>query len=186
MTDVVRAFLSIDIEDQAILSKIQVIQEKLDLTAAKMKVVKPKDIHFTLRFFGDTPQHRLDQIKTCLERIEIMPFEIEIAGVGSFPNKRKPRIIWIGVTKNASEVLKLKNGIDSSLVEIGYQLEKREYTPHATIARVRFVKDSKRIADNLEYLVNEAAGTMPVTKFKMMKSTLTSSGPIYETLWEIY
>lgn len=185
MTDVVRAFLSIDIENQSVLSKIQKIQEKLDLTAAKMKIVRSEDIHFTLRFFGDTPLHRLEQIKACLNRIEIDPFEIEIAGVGSFPNNRKPRIIWIGVTKNASEVLKLKNEIDSSLIEIGYQPEKREYTPHATIARVRFVKDSKQIAGNLGYLVDEVAGTMSVTKIKMMKSTLSPSGPIYETLWDI-
>ena len=185
MGDDVRAFLSIDIEDEALLSKIEDIQHRLDQSAAKMKIVKGENIHFTIRFFGDTPVEKLDQIKACLDEIDFDSFDIEIAGVGSFPNRRRPRIIWVGVTQNASEILQLKNDIDSSLTGIGYQPEKRKYTPHATIARVRHVKDSRRIVDNLEYLTDEVIGKMIVTKVKMMKSTLTPSGPIYETLWEI-
>jgi 2'-5' RNA ligase len=185
MSNMVRVFLSIDIEDQSLLSQIQNIQQQLDLTAAKMKIVKSENIHFTLRFFGDTPLTRLDQIRTHLERIEITPFEIKVARVGSFPNRRRPRIIWIGVDNNASEIISLKNEIDSSLLELDYQPEKRKYTPHATIARVRHVKDSKRIADNLENLADEVIGIMTVTKVNMMKSTLTPSGPIYEVLWQI-
>ena len=185
MTSDVRAFLSIDIEDKALLSKIQEIQQKLDQTAAKMKIVENENIHFTLRFFGDTPLSRLDQIKTRLDEINFIPFEIKVAGVGSFPNRRRPRIIWIGVTQNASEVIKLKSEIDSSLVDVGYPPERRKYTPHATIARVRYIKNSKRIAENLEYLADEVIGQMNVIKIKMIKSTLTPSGPIYESLWEI-
>ncbi|MHA1964372.1 MAG: RNA 2',3'-cyclic phosphodiesterase [Candidatus Thorarchaeota archaeon] len=185
MSTTVRAFLSIDIEDQSLLSQIRNVQQKLDLTAAKMKIVKSENIHFTLHFFGDTLLTRLDQIQMCLDRIEIDPFEIEVVGVGAFPNKRRPRIIWIGVTHNTSRILNLKNEIDSLLKEIDYQPEKRKYTPHATIARVRHVKDSKRIADNLDSLAAEVIGRMVITKISMMKSTLTSSGPIYETLWQI-
>ena len=185
MSTTVRAFLSIDIEDQSLLSQIHNIQQQLDLTAAKMKIVKSENIHFTLRFLGDTPLTILDQIHTCLDGIEINPFEIEVVGVGAFPNKRHPRIIWIGVAHNASKILDLKNEIDSSLIELDYQPERRKYTPHATIARVRHVKDSKRIADNLESLANEVIGAMSITKIKMMKSTLTPTGPIYETLWHI-
>jgi 2'-5' RNA ligase len=181
----IRAFLSIDIEDQELLSQIRNVQQKLDQTAAKMKIVKIENIHFTLRFFGDTPQAKLDNIKMALDEIDFSPFEIEIARIGSFPNKRRPRIIWVGVTQNAAEVLKLKKEIDSSLINLGYQPEKRKYTPHATIARVRFVKDSRRIADNLDYLTDEVFGKMTVEHITMMKSTLTPSGPIYEPLWKI-
>jgi 2'-5' RNA ligase len=185
VSDDVRAFLSIEIDDKNLLSQIRTIQQKLDQTAAKMKIVKEGNIHFTLRFFGDTSLSRLDQIKTRFDEIDFDQFEIEVAGIGSFPNKRRPRIIWVGVTQNASKVLKLKDEIDSSLIEIGYQPEKRKYTPHATIARVRQVKDSRRIADNLENLADEVIGKMNITRVTMMKSTLTPSGPIYESLWEI-
>jgi len=181
----IRAFLSIGIEDQGLLSKIHSIQQRLDKSSAKMKIVKGENIHFTLRFFGDTPRTRLDEIRTSLDEIDFNPFEVEIAKIGSFPSKRRPRIIWIGITLNADKVLKIKNDIDSSLIPLGYKPEKRKYTPHATIARVRFVKDSKRIADNLDHLADEVIGKMTVECVTMMKSTLTPSGPIYESLWEI-
>ncbi len=185
VSNIVRAFLSINIENQSLLSQIQNIQQKLDLAAAKMKIVKRENIHFTLHFFGDTPLAQLNQIQMCFEGIKIDPFEVEVAGVGAFPNKLHPRIVWIGVTNNASKILNLKNKIDSSLIELGYKPEKRKYTPHATIARVRQVNDTKRLANNLESLANEVIGTMTITKIKMMKSTLTPSGPNYETLWEV-
>ena len=185
MSDNIRAFLSIEIEDQGVLSQIQRVQQKLDQAAAKMKIVKSENIHFTLRFFGDTPRTKLEEIKASLDRIDINPFEIEVAGIGSFPNKRRPRIIWVGVAQNAARVVKLKDEIDSSLIDLGYQPEKRKYTPHATIARVRFVKDSRRIADNLDHLADDVIGKMTVECVTMMKSTLTPSGPIYEPLWKI-
>ncbi|MHA3964942.1 MAG: 2'-5' RNA ligase family protein [Candidatus Thorarchaeota archaeon SMTZ1-45] len=71
------------------------------------------------------------------------------------------------------------------MIDIGYQPEKRKYTPHATIARVRHVKDSRRIADNIEHLADEVIGQMTIMKVTMMKSILTPTGPIYESLWEI-
>lgn len=185
MNDLVRAFLSIDIDEETLLPHIGQIQQRLDPKAAKMKLVEINNIHFTLRFFGDTKLDRISQIKERLEKIEFEPFEIRIAGVGAFPNKRRPRVIWIGVSENGERVCDLKLEIDSLLKDIGYQAEKRKYTPHATIARVRHVKESERMVNSLEELVNESIGTMTVSGFTMKKSTLTPTGPIYDTMWRI-
>jgi 2'-5' RNA ligase len=185
VSDLVRAFLSIDIDDQSLLSQIEQIQQRLDQKAAKMKLVEINNIHFTLRFFGDTKLNRISQIKKHLEEIEITPFEINVGGVGAFPSKRRPRVIWIGVKEEWEQVRDLKLEIDSLLKDIGYQPDKRKYTPHATIARVRHVKHSKKIVENLEELVDESIGTMTISSFTMKKSTLTPTGPIYDTLWKI-
>ncbi len=185
MNAVVRAFLSIDIEERALLSRILQIQQKLNPQGAKMKLVEPDNIHFTIRFFGDTPIARIDQIQDCLKQIKITPFEINIVGVGAFPNRRKPRVIWIGVTDNSQLIVDLKSRVDNLLIESGYQAEKEKFTPHATIARVRTIKDSSQIVRNLEELASESVGIMTVESISMKKSTLTSSGPIYETLWRI-
>lgn len=185
VSQIVRAFLSIDIENQALFPHISETQSKLDTNLAKMKLVEIENIHFTLRFFGDTSLTKIDEIESCLSQIEIEPFEIEVYGVGAFPNNRKPRVIWIGVTQNADRICNLKAEIDSHLEELGYQSERRKFTPHATIARVRFVKDAEKLINNLDGLVNESIGSMTVSKFNLKKSTLTPSGPIYETLWHI-
>ncbi len=185
MNDLVRAFLSIDIDDQSLLTHIKQIQQQLDLQAAKMKLVEIDNIHFTLRFFGDTKLDKISQIRERLKEIEIEPFVIRVAGVGAFPNNRRPRVIWIGVSEKGQQMRNLKLEIDSLLQDIGYQVEKRKYTPHATIARVRHVKDSRRIADNLETLVNKPIGDMTISGFTMKKSTLTPTGPIYDKMWSL-
>jgi len=185
MSAVVRAFLSIDIEDQALISRISEIQQQLNPEGAKMKMVERDNIHFTIRFFGDTPMGRIEEMRNCLGRIKIAPFEIKIQGVGAFPNRRRPRVIWIGVTENAQQIIDLKLRADELLTEIGYKMEKEKFTPHATIARVRNVKDPNLITQNLEELTVKPIGNMTVKSLSMKKSTLTSSGSIYETLWMV-
>ena len=183
--EMARVFLSIDIENQTLLPHISEIQNKLDTSLAKMKLVEIENIHFTLRFFGDTSLTRIDEIKSCLSQIQVEPFEIEVRGVGAFPNSRRPRVIWIGVNHNAERIRDLKIEIDSCLKELGYKPEKKRFTPHATIARVRYIKDAENLVKNIDELVDSKIGSMTVSRFNMKKSTLTPSGPIYETLWHV-
>jgi 2'-5' RNA ligase len=179
-----RVFLSIDIEDESLLSRVSRIQSRLDQEAAKLKLVEKDSIHFTLRFFGDTSLSRTEEMRNLLGTLEIIPFTILIEGVGAFPSARRPNVIWIGVSQNAQQIAELKAGIDALLVSLGYPPEKG-FKAHATIARVRAVKDRERTLRNLESLARESVGTMTVSSFRMTKSTLKPSGPVYETLWEI-
>lgn len=185
MSDIVRAFLSIDIKDSELLSRVMNVQRKLDIEAAKMKLVEQDNIHYTLRFFGDTPLDRIQDIKTAVEQIKLDSFDVEINGVGAFPNKYRPRVIWVGAELNGDRITELKVRIDELIKGLGYHPEKQKFTPHATIARVRYVKDAKRLSENLDELAEESIGKMKVTHVTMKKSTLTPSGPIYEDLWYV-
>ncbi|MFW9799946.1 MAG: RNA 2',3'-cyclic phosphodiesterase [Candidatus Thorarchaeota archaeon] len=184
MSGTVRVFLSVDIEDDVLVSRIAHIQQKLDKQAAKLKLVESGNLHFTLRFFGDTPVTKIDRIEEELRKSEFNPFEIRIEGVGAFPSKRRPNVIWVGVTQNAERFVRLKRMIDDLLGNLGYPLDKRFHT-HVTIARVRSVRNRERMQGNLDRLANESVGTMSVECFRLTKSTLTPTGPIYETLWEV-
>lgn len=184
MTDSIRVFLSVDIDGKDILSKIYSLQSQLDCQAAKMKLVEQENIHFTWRFFGDTPKKDVDVIYAELSNLEMTPFDIIIGGIGAFPSIRRPRVIWVGVTHNIEKMRDLKNRTDSLLANIGYKIEKK-FIPHATIARVRAVHNRDAIVENLQNLSDVTIGKMTVASVRMIKSTLTSSGPIYETLWEV-
>jgi 2'-5' RNA ligase len=177
-------FLSVDIDDATLLSRIAHIQSNLDRQSAKMKLIERENIHFTLRFLGDTPDDKLEKIRASLSGIQFNAFTIRISGVGAFPSMNRPRIVWVGVNENADKLTSLKLEIDDLLGNLGYSRD-RKFHAHATIARVRSVYDRSLMAKNIESLVTEAVGTMPVECFRMTKSTLTSSGPIYETLWEV-
>lgn len=184
MEDIVRSFLSIDIVHDTLLERIACIQNQLDREAAKMKLVELENIHFTWRFFGDISVSELDGIREELMKLRFGTINIQIAGVGAFPNVRRPRVIWVGVTENAARLTELKLETDELLRNLDYKTDKK-FTPHATIARVRFIHDKKRLADNLAALASESVGKMIVNSIRMTKSTLTPSGPVYETLWEI-
>ncbi len=184
MGEAIRTFMSVDIEDEPLLARIGVVQGRLDRDAAKMKLVKRENLHFTWRFFGDTSMARLMEIHDELSSITFKPFPIQVHGVSAFPSIRRPRVIWIGVSKNAEKMKDLKTSCDNVLLRLGYPRESK-FTPHATIARVRSVRNRERLLMNLESLKHEHVGTMIVKSLRMKKSTLTPSGPIYQTLWEI-
>ncbi len=93
MGELVRAFLSIDIQNHTLLPRISEIQNMLNPEGAKMKLVEIENIHFTLRFLGDTLLTQIEEIEACLKRIKFDPFEIQIEGVGAFPKANRPRVI---------------------------------------------------------------------------------------------
>ncbi len=183
MVNSLRVFFSIDIQDDSLLSRIKQIQDRLDKGSAKMKLVEMENIHFTVRFLGDTPVSTVNDICSRFERISFTPFNVSIGGVRSFPNNRRPRVIWVGVTHNADMVKSLKEQIDELLHEFGYPPEGK-FVPHITIARVRFIKNREQLMRNLESLADERIGDMAIDTVRLTKSTLTSSGPIYETVCE--
>ncbi|MHA1637951.1 MAG: RNA 2',3'-cyclic phosphodiesterase [Candidatus Thorarchaeota archaeon] len=185
MTENIRAFLSVDIVDDKLLSRITQIQGKLDRESAKMKLVERDNIHFTWHFFGDTHPSKIDTIHKELSQLEFAPIPIEVSGVGAFPNLRRPRIIWIGVTRNIEKLRELKTETNIILKKLGYKIESKRFIPHATIARVRSIRNREQLAENLESLFEVQVGNMTVTNIRMTRSTLTPSGAIYDTIWEI-
>jgi 2'-5' RNA ligase len=184
LADMIRVFLSVDINNPTLISKITNVQDALNQDAAKMKLVEKENIHFTWRFFGDTPLKSVDTIHEELKKLKYPSFSIEIGGVSAFPKINRPRVIWIGVTKNEEKMIDLKAKTDSLISVLGYKPE-REFTPHATIARVRTIRNRDSIIQNLSSLSTVVIGLMPIDSISMTKSTLMSSGAIYETLWKI-
>lgn len=184
VSEKIRAFLSIDLDDGALLSRVAYIQSKLDQDSAKIKLIECDSIHFTLRFFGDVSIAASEQMHDCLKQIRFQPFDISISGVGAFPSPRRPNVIWVGVSRNHELVRNLKKRIDELLATLGYTPE-RDFTPHATIARVKAVKNRDRLSANISSISSEAVGTLVVDRFRLTKSVLTPTRPIYSTVWEV-
>jgi 2'-5' RNA ligase len=184
MSEKMRAFLSIDFEDEGLLARIKYIQSRLDQEAARLKMVETDSIHFTLRFFGDISTTTSEKLHDRLRGLEFAPFDITVSGVGAFPSNRRPNVIWVGVSRNHELVRDVKRRIDEALAVDGYNIESK-FVPHATIARVKGVKNRDRVVANLESVSKEEVGTMVVRSFRLTKSVLTPSRPIYSTVWEV-
>ncbi len=142
------------------------------------------NIHLTLKFIGERPEKDIDPIAAVV--MEVVKgrkkVEVEVRGCGGFPNLRRPRVIWAGLegTDPAAEMAVLLN---KRLVPLGIEAERRKFSPHLTIGRLKN-KTRPEIGALAEYLedLNFDAGTAILDQVALVKSTLTSGGPIYENL----
>ena len=179
----VRCFVAVDLEDPAIASKIAAVQEQLKGAGAKLKLVELENLHLTLRFIGEIPRDLIERVVEALRGVEFTPFTVHFVGLGAFPNPRRPRVIWVGVEEGSRELSELSAKVNSVLAKLKLPKPEEEFTPHLTIARV------KSGVGSLPMLIEEnkslELGSMLVDRFRLKKSTLTSRGPIYETLFEV-
>jgi len=96
-----------------------------------------ENLHITTKFMGEWPEQRLDEMKRTLASVPA-PGSIEIAvkGLGWFPNASRPRVFWAGV--EGGEALRtLARATDETVAKLGVPVEKRDYAPHLTLARIR-------------------------------------------------
>jgi RNA 2',3'-cyclic 3'-phosphodiesterase len=180
-----RCFIAIDFPDQIkkAIGEVIEILKKYDLD---VKWVKHENLHLTLKFLGDTPEDLLPRIRDSLLNIVLSyePFYIKIYGTGVFPDRRRPRVIWVGAVD--SEILgKLKADIEKSMALLGYQTEDKEFRSHLTLGRVRSQKGIVNLVSELDNFREKEFGTISVNSLRLMKSVLKPGGAEYSCLYGI-
>ncbi len=184
-TEKIRSFISFDISSDEILKKILKVQEKLAGTEADLKLVKPKNIHITMRFLGEISQESVEKVIEQMNEIKSKSFDIAFKEIGTFPNLKYPRVIWIGINKGSSELKEIHAQLEPRLRKIGFNPDKKGFSPHLTIARVRSGRNRKTLADVLGHIESYEIGIIRAEILKLKRSTLTPSGPIYSTMHEV-
>jgi 2'-5' RNA ligase len=132
----IRAFIAIEV-DRPVLQKIAEATDFLRATIPGIRWTRHESRHLTLKFLGDIDDSRVESIDQALEReLSLFPrFTINAKGLGVFPDARKPRILWVGVEGNP--LVKLAERVDIALATLGFERERRSFTPHLTIGRWR-------------------------------------------------
>jgi 2'-5' RNA ligase len=145
----------------------------------------PEQVHVTLKFLGDTDPDRLDELRealaTAVADADVGPFDAEIGGYGVFPSLDYISVVWLGVRRGSGELTALHEAIEPRTTDLGFDPESHEFTPHATIARMR---DARR-KDHVQAVVRERdpdIGTQRIEEVRLTESLLTDEGPVYETL----
>ncbi len=139
--------------------------------------VKEEQIHLTMRFIGEVEGNVFKDIQERLTAIKHPPFSIVMKGVGHFPPRGKPRVIWVGVEPKG-ELLKLRNRIEKTLTTCGIEPEGRKYMPHVTLARLNNTP-LKRVGEFLSGNSFFQTETFTVESFHLFSSKLTSKGAIH-------
>ncbi len=183
--DQVRSFISIDLDDEQILSRVTSILSSLQALGGDLKPVERENIHLTLKFLGNVSRPRLAEVRSSLEQLVFPSFTAEINGAGAFPNLNHMNVIWVGVNEGWSQVELIYEQVEKLLSGLGFRRENRPFSPHITIARVRSGRKRDEIANFLQHLSDESFGTLTVDKVRLKQSILSSSGPKYSTLLEV-
>ena len=134
-----RLFICIELENEQ-LDAIEKAKEKLKAETRKGRFVRTEHTHLTLVFLGEVEDGRLNEVIETIEKISFEEFQMHMSGLGWF-QKRSGKIYWIGFERN-EELLRLQKRLHHELKGQGFNLEKREYTPHITIGRdVKVMED---------------------------------------------
>jgi len=167
-----RLFIAIDVDSNF----FEDLQDRIEPSNLDMK--KVNYFHFTLKFLGEV--NDIEAVKKRLNLVKFNSFEIKIDNIGWFPSKEYIKVIWAGVEEDTN-LIDLQQKVDGSLRDVFGR--NKNFHPHVTIARVAFVRKKQRLIDNLNSLIFNKE-SFKIDSFKLMKSTLTRNGPIYETIEE--
>ncbi len=171
----IRTFIALEL-DEAIRLRLN----ELGRAIPAARPIPAEQIHLTLRFIGDVDGACLRDITEALTEIQAAPLCLTIKGVGHFPPRGMPRVVWAGV-EPAGAITGLRNQINGLLQRLGIPREERSYHPHITIARLKSCPIG-RIADFLSG--NSLLQSPPLTldSFALFTSTLTENGALHRKL----
>ena len=135
----VRAFIAADLPADARASLARVVETLRKDEGDDVRWADPGSLHLTLKFCGDVPEDRVEElVERCAARARgCEPFEVAIAGLGAFPNARDARVLWAGVVDGVSELARLARKLDAACARLGVERERRPYQPHLTLGRLR-------------------------------------------------
>jgi len=133
-----RTFIAIELAS-SVRSRASELIKQLQATNVKASWVKPTQMHLTLKFLGDIPDHEIPEICNLVEQAvcDLPAFDVVFRGCGAFPSIENPRSVWIGVEEGAEEVAIVHEAIDIALKQLRFPRETRRFRPHLTLGRIR-------------------------------------------------
>ena len=178
-----RAFLAFEVSAE-VRENLAKVEEELKQTRADIKLVEKENLHFTVKFLGEIPETMVEEVDRRLGKLTLQRMEVDVRGLGAFPDLRRPRVVWAGVSPhdlasisgNGQQVIDALEGVGES--------DDRGFNPHITVARVR----SPRNVEALTSLIRECSakefGRSTISALKLKSSSLTPNGPTYRDVRE--
>ena len=176
-----RVFIAVDLPPE-LRKELAKLQRELDHLTDTARWVASESVHITLKFIGEVAETRLEDIDAALTGLTWKPFAITVRGVGFFPGKRSPRVLWAGMEAPTME--NLAEELDSRMERLGFEKEKRAFRPHITLARARHSRIDSTLVTAASKYVDNQFGSFTVDRVYLFKSILKQTGAEYERLKE--
>jgi 2'-5' RNA ligase len=180
-----RLFIAINLPSE-LLQSLGDVQNRLrqHLSGLPLTWVRTEGIHLTLKFLGETDPRRVEGIVARLRTVAAAwpPFVVPVDGLGCFPDRRRPQVVWVGVQDPDGALQRLAAAVDEAMADLGWEREKRPFTGHLTLARVKRDagnEERRRIGEHIAAFALSAPGLLPVQALHLMRSQLDPGGAVY-------
>jgi 2'-5' RNA ligase len=170
-----RLFVSLDLPDS-----ITALLVRLDPHLRGVRWLEAAKIHLTLGFFGRVESETEDKLRGRLVAIRFAAFFLPLRGVGVFPSKGRPKIIWVGVGAGHPHLFQLHKLVNDAAVGAGLEVDLRPWHPHITLARCQNVSP-EFVRPFLRANAAFDAGLIRIESFQLKSSLLTPAGSLYTT-----
>jgi 2'-5' RNA ligase len=184
----IRTFIAIEL-DKTINAALTDLQEQLKAKVPRGSVrwVKPEGIHLTLKFLGNVPANRIEEIERALSQAcaGLPAFSFSVGRLGCFPNPRRPRVVWVGVQEESGTLKRLQKAVEDGMEKLGFAPEGRRFHAHLTLGRTQrraSSGDVRRLGQLVEETDIGQLGQMEARAVSLMKSDLRPTGAVYTQL----
>ncbi len=177
-----RTFVAVEVGADA-RAAIGGLVDRLRGRGGSVKWVRPANLHVTLKFLGEITATQAASVRTALPGVvaRCPAFTLRVADTGGFPNLRRPRVLWVGLTDGGTALQELAAAVDGALSGVGFARERRPFAPHLTIGRVRSPRGLDGVTAALQAAPFDAA-PFPVESVVFKESTLRPGGAEYSIL----
>ncbi|WP_434520997.1 RNA 2',3'-cyclic phosphodiesterase [Halorubrum sp. AS12] len=189
-----RAFFAVDLPE-ALAPAIGDAQAPF-ADASGVNPVDPEQAHVTLKFLGDVPEsdvgsdpdtptveNVIEAGERAVDRAAVAPFKCTITGLGVFPNREYISVVWTGFDRGGDDLAALHDALEAETTALGVDPTDHDFTPHVTLARVENATGAEAVRDALDD-EDPKVGSFSVDEVRLIKSTLTESGPEYAVVRE--
>jgi 2'-5' RNA ligase len=152
--------------------------------ADDVRWVAAENVHLTLQFLGAVPAERVAEIDASVRAAasEARPLSLEVKGAGGFPNARRPRVVWAGVTGDTVALAALVRELGRRLAPLGFAPEERPFSAHLTLGRSRDVRGAPGLAGALAHAADAPPAPWRAVEVVLFESHLSPKGPRYEAI----
>lgn len=179
----VRSFLALPFSTKNKLSVFGEI-EPFAKTYSTFRFIPYDNWHLTLHFFGNLKAGQIEKLRKELTPffLQVNPLKLWIETAGAFPTVAKARLLWLGVQGDIEKLALLSKSLNERLNELGFEIEKRGFKPHLTIARLKSPVRSLRV--DLKKIGNISSAPEIIRSAVLYQSVLSSNGSKYIPLAE--
>jgi RNA 2',3'-cyclic 3'-phosphodiesterase len=182
----IRAFLAIEPPDNVLQAMVR-LQEKLKREiGGRISWTRPQGQHLTLKFFGDIAMDDVTNISEVVKTRVTTGWSLNliIEKMGVFPDARKPRVLWCGISGDVAKLAALQKQLDDDFAGIGFPTEDRLFRPHLTLGRIKDPHGLTGLDMAMKKHGAFAAGEFTSKELILFQSRLTPQGALYTRLAE--